>query len=133
MVSIVFRDAQTSANVRLSSSLLLGTIALVGAIAVHKLRRACAGTCYFAPNICSSLPSCPRSFAHAKDLLVGHQSFFGRLPRRIELPMAVGVRSSSIMRSSLRSISSRRCRIRERLSAEVMADERGAILRLWWG
>jgi hypothetical protein len=38
--------------------------------------------------------------------------------------MAVGVvRSSSIMRSSLRSISSRRRRIRERLSAEVMAEE----------
>jgi hypothetical protein len=33
--------------------------------------------------------------------------------------MAVG-RSSSIMRSSLRSISSRRRRIRERLSAEVI-------------
>jgi hypothetical protein len=31
--------------------------------------------------------------------------------------MAVGVRNSSIMRSSLRSISSRRRRIRERLSA----------------
>jgi hypothetical protein len=29
-VSIVFRDAQTSANVRLSFSLLLGTIAFVG-------------------------------------------------------------------------------------------------------
>jgi hypothetical protein len=34
--------------------------------------------------------------------------------------MAVGVRSSSIMRSSLRSISSRRRRISKRLSAEVM-------------
>jgi hypothetical protein len=42
-VSIVFRDAGTSANVRLSFSLLLGTIALVGGIAVHMLRRACAG------------------------------------------------------------------------------------------
>src|ERR1700745_1107545 len=44
--------------------------------------------------------------------------------------MDVGVRSSSIMRSSLRSISSRWRRIGKRLLAEVMADEEGPILRL---
>ena len=52
--------------------------------------------------------------------------------------MAVGVCSSSIMRSSLRSISSRRRRISERVSSEVMAEPqgRGPILRLGgcgWG
>ena len=34
---------ESARNVRLSFSLLLGTIALVGGIAIHILRRACAG------------------------------------------------------------------------------------------
>src|SRR5262252_6133036 len=38
--------------------------------------------------------------------------------------MAVGIRSSSSMRSSLRSISSRRRRIRERLLSEVTSQHR---------
>jgi len=42
----------------------------------------------------------------------------------------MGLRSSSSMWSSLRSISSRRRSISKRLLAEVMADEEGPILRL---
>ena len=36
-------ETRAPANVRLNFSLLLGTIALIGRIAVHMLRRACAG------------------------------------------------------------------------------------------
>ena len=47
--------------------------------------------------------------------------------------MAVGVRSSSIMQSSFRSISSRRRKIRERLSSEVMTTARKRPHHPGWG